>query len=648
MTKLAAIVLSLGLIACGDDGGARRLASDGATADDVGAPPDSTPGADSAAPVDSEVPQDTGPAAPNTLAYADGMLGGDGQPCVTVCALNEDAGVALELAVVYRDGDGNPLADRTVRFTTDAPAALARLSTLSSYTDAHGVTSVTLRTFDIPGTVVVTASVSGDPEAGALDFVVTLDLPPAPVLLISSNYVGATGPVDLSLRLFEQVDGQPSCGVVHPDAGGMALEPDLLAGPYGLYQQAALTDLPGLAEAGEQTWLAQLVGPAAGTPLSVGCAEGIVVRPMATAQQLIYVLDLPPSFRGSYRSTTRADLVTGATGTLGRVVDGVVQLFTEPGALILGWACQGASGALGTVCGVLINDDGDPTIVGGVVTDAADAMLLAVMADTIGGDVTQVGNTVAEILKDLRLLSDLEIAAEPSVPKADFSGAYVPWGEASEEWTHVRFRWKYGPSCKPSGGADPDCGWTSIPLEEVYGARPGGVIDAGVDLDLALHVDQHEVTGMTYGPLINAIFEKRLLSLMFGDGSNGLAPVDSWEDLISILLGDRGCLNDDDCCDSFATRIEDEVAAYVLALIPAACEAAIPAAANLIRDRLAALDGAMTLGTPAGGGCRSHDGDDDRWIDAWGSAANPCEWDLYFPTSDGSFRPDSGWRAVRR
>src|SRR5690606_4209033 len=161
------------------------------------------------------------------------------------------------------------------------------------------------------------------------------------------------------------------------------------------------------------------------------------------------------------------------------------------------------------------------------------------------------------------------------------------------------FRWKHDPACKNVQNPA-ECGWTGIPLADIYGSSPQAAPALGVRSDLALTIEPHDVPLLEYGPLVNAILEWRLLPLMFGDGSapppancEALPPIDSWDDLVSTIFGDSLCLCYDDCCDYFAQRIEDDVPGYVAAIAPQACEAAIPLLANLIRGQITGLRGPM-------------------------------------------------------
>lgn len=645
VASLVALALGAGAAGCGDDGGKQSLVPTTDTytgADSL--PADTSEPADTEAPVDTATAPDTTTSAPNTLRYDPTMKGDDGLVCVTSpCVMSGLAGAGFDLAVIYRDGSGKGLADRSIKFESDAPQTLAALSALTSYTDESGVATVHVRSFDVPGTATITASVGSDPGAGSVSFVITLTLPPAPVLVASPEYVGHLGVADFRLNLYLQHDGEPSCAAVYPDAGGVHPTPDLTTGPYGFGEQASLLTLPGLVEAGEQRWTLQFTGPTDGvTDVAEGCVDNVLVKPDDTASELVYVLDLPPRFKGTYRTETRMDVVSGAEGTTGSIMHGVTQLFTHPGALVISWACQNASGFLGTVCGYLQSGDGSLSVVGAIVADFADASLLELLANTLGQNVTFTGTTVSEILQDLRFMSTMPFLAEPATSKPGFQGAYFAPGDASETWTHVRFRWKFDPACK--NVANPlECGWTSIPLESIYGYQPQAQLAAGVDANLALHIEEHEVTGLTYGPLIDAILERYILPLAFGDGTGGLPPVDSFEDLASVLLGDRECLYYDDCCDIFTARIEDSVPSYVAYAAPYACDAAIPVIGQTLRNQLLGLDGAMNLGTPAGQGCQAVDGNADRWIDAWGRQSALCAWHLFFPMSDGPFEPDTSW-----
>lgn len=637
--------------ACGDDDTKPAEVVDTTVPEVLDTAPEAV---DTVTPSDTAEPETEVPG-PNVFAYDPSMIGSNGLACTTSCAMRKVAGDALELAVVYRNYKGVPFKDIQITWNTgDVPTDLAKLNALSSFTDDNGVAHAAVRSGGLTGSATITAKVSGDATIAPLTFVITYDPPEQPDLAASFEYVGHEGFVNFELRLFKQNNaGAPACGAVHPDSGGN-IAPTLTLGPLERGTQARIATLPGLLQEGTQRWTVQFIGPyiAAGTtegrvPLAVGCVDNVVATAGQTATTLVYVLDLPKNFRGVYQTTTRLDTLSGGEGTtIGNILITLSELFTHPGRLLVVWACGGnPDGTLGTVCNWVTNGDGEPNLLGGIITDAADAALLALFEEAVGPDIQDASELISEMLRDLRLIATVSYANEPSTPQAGFSGAFFAPGDVHEEWTHVRFRWKLDPNCKNSPEPD-DCGWTSIPLEQIYGTRPTANPASGIDMNLGLHVAQHPVPLLTYGPLINAIIEKRILPLVFASG--GDEPLDSWDEFVATLFGDRACLDYDDCCEYFAQRLEDSaIAEFVDAETRAlACEVAVPLVAELIRSQIRNLDGALNLGTYPDRPCAAVDGDGDRWVDAYGTQAAPCAWDLYFPVGGQQFRPDNDWRSI--
>ncbi len=644
------VVLALGpAAACGDDGGKQSLVPD------VSAEVVDTITPDSAPPIDTETPeQEFIQPGPNAFSYDPSMAGSNGLACTSSCAMRRIAGEDLELAVVYKTATGQALEDIQIAWSAgDAPTDLARLNALSSYTDDNGVARVAVRSGGLVGSATITAKVSGDSSIRELSFVISYDAPSQPDLAASFEYVGNDSFTTFQLRLFKQTNGSPSCAAVHPDAGSN-LQPALTMGPLERGQQARVPVLPGLATEGSQSWVVQFSGPhiADGTtegrvPLAVGCVDNVSATAGQTATALVYVLDLPKNFRGTYQTVTRLDSLSGGEGTaIGDILITLTELFTRPGRLLVVWACGGnPDGTLGTVCGWVTTNEGEPNFLGGIITDAADAALLALFEAAVGPEIQDASELISEMLRDLRLVATMTLANEPSTSKPGFGGALFAPGDAREEWTHVRFRWKFDPTCKNSPTPD-DCGWTSIPLELIYGSRPTANPESGIDANLGLHVTPHAVPLLTYGPLINAIIEMRVLPLVFASG--GDEPLDSWDDLVATLFGDRACLDYDDCCEYFAERLEGTALAEFVSIETRvlACEVAIPLVGAVIRNQLRNLDGALNLGTFPTAPCPAIDGDADRWVDAYGAQGTPCRWDLHFPIGGNQFRPDNDWRSI--
>jgi hypothetical protein len=593
---------------------------------------------------------------PNSFAYANDMVGSNGSACTTSCAMKRQTGQGLDLAIVYKDADGRPIVDRAVYWDTgNAPTDLASLGAFSTFTDEQGRAQVSLRSGGLTGSLTVTAQVMGDDTVTPRTFTVTYEAPPHPDLVVSFEYLGQRPVAEFTLRLFEQEAGQ-SCATIHPDAAPAIA--DLTVGPAPVGQQIRVQTLPNLATDpdGQQTWIVQVLGPHSAdgqspplAPLAVGCVDNIVATRGTSAQAMVYILDLPPHFRGSFQSVTRIDSLSGGEGTvIGDTLITLTQVFTQPGTLLVTWACGGnPTGVLGTVCYWITNSSGQPNFVGSIIVDAANAALLALLSDALGETTQNAAQIISEMLRDLRLVNTTTFANEPATPRQGFDGAYFAAGDAREEWTHVRFRWKFDPRCKDSPNPA-DCGWDQVPLEQVYGLRPTAQLEAGVDAELSLHVTPHAVPQLTYGPLVNFLVEKRIMPLVFAGG--GTEPVDSWDDFVATLFGDRICLDYDDCCEYFASKLEDSTAGMIVGYdgLVLACEAAIPIVAGVIRNQLTRLDGALHLGTFSDQPCASRDSNNDRWIDGYGTQSNLCLWDLWFPASGQRFEPDNDWLSVRQ
>jgi hypothetical protein len=637
---VAAALAMLLVPACAEDG-------DGLPGPSPIVPTDTAP---EPAPPEEDTSPPEPPPAPSRLTYVAGQVDAAGNPCTTSCFLRVPAGSRINVAVRYVDGAGAPLAERGIFFDPgDAPAGFLSLGAFSVFTDANGVASVEVRSHGLAGSATVTASVDGSAGAGItpLAFTLTFEAAPLPDLTVNFQHYGTAMIRDYTVRgWLLGADAAPSCAAVYPDAPPTRA-PDLTAGPFPAGSPAVIPDLPGLAAAGTQRWTIQVLGNSPSAPVASGCADTVTVSEGHGDSIAIPVLDLPLNFRGLQQVQTRVDILSGGTDTtIGAVLSTLADLFTAPGGLIIRWACGGdPGGTLGTVCNFLVNDSGNLSVVGAAIAGFADGALLDLLADAIGSNRQQAARLVSELLRDLRFLSEIEFAAEPADALAGFDGARFGPDAVLETWVAVRFRWKFDPACKNTPDPE-DCGWTTIPMEEIYGLRPTARPGAGIDLAQNLHIDRHAVPELTFGPLISAIVELRLLALMFH--AEGLAPIASWDDLVSVLLGDRECLDYQDCCDIFAERIYDDVPSWVYLIAPTACEAAIPVVADVIRGRFAALDGALWLGTPQDRACPAQDNDGDRWVDGYGTAFAPCVWDLDFATDSGPYRMTNSWRSTTR
>ena len=615
-TLCLAIVVALG---CNEGG--NRASPTPSGSKDTGEGGDAVAGEDTGTPPTEDTTEPPPPGAAK-LSF-EKQTGADGLACGATCLFIAAPGEAVELRVVYRSSDGAPIAGAQVSFGSTATAEVAKLSSKSASTADDGTAGVGLTLgAGALGMVHAMASVPADPGAGTLTFDIQVAEVATAPLTVGANYTGKASLAAFEVRLFLQEGGAPLCSDVHPDAPGGGPSP-VLKKPLALGGKTTFETLPGLDEVGAQSWLVQVVGPSSGTLLVSGCTAGVEIKKGTTREVLVDVLDLPLRFQGTYLLSTRMDLHTGLSGPAGVAVDTLIGLFTEPGKTALTLACTDAGGILGTVCGYLMDDNGNPNAKGIIVTNAADAAFLDLIKKALGEQEFDVGQTVAQTLEDLRLSSKLTLGGEPAVPDGDLT-RFEP-GAVSEVWETMSFPWKIGAGCAPQ---NEDCGLITVKLSDIYETTLSATFGAGVNAKEQLALDVHPVYGFAYGTLVNFIVEKKVLPLLFGDGSTGLPVIDSYDKLAATLFGDELCLLYDDCCEFFTSKVGPSLPLVPDFLIAQACELAIPAAASTLRDLVVNASGELQIGTAQK--CQAADFSGDRFVDTLGSKSTQCAWDASF------------------
>ena len=635
------LALALGVGGCGDEGGDRSVPQPGGPQDDAGGtdpPPDTDqPPTDTEQPPPDAAP----PAGPNKLTF-EAVTDDRGLQCTTSCLFVLNAGETRELAVYYRDAKNAPIENGTIEFDTDAPEQHAKLAAKTAFTTDQGRASISLQTFEgATGQVSVTAKVGHDPGAGTLTFQLLFSQVDSPPLKVNTKYVGKQSVSSFEVRVFLMQGGKPLCSDVHPAAPGAALPAVQTKSNLGLAETAVFDALP-LPLEGSSMWTVQVRGPSGGVPAVVGCEHSVELITGETKEITVEVADLPLKIAGEYTATTWMDLHTGIGGTAGDVIGLLIGLFTEPGKTAVVWACNNASGTLDTICKFLVDGSGNLTGTGQTVATAADKAFQDLIAAQLGGGYFTAAN-LAELLKQIRFKSTISLTAEPSVPVTSGDGAQFADGSVIETWDILSYYWKFGLNCDP---VDDECGLQHVKLPDIYNQTLTSTPVAGVDSTPALWIAAHEVPGFSYGTLLNFLLEKKLLPLLFGDGTNGTPDIKTYDDLIATLFGDKYCLEYDDCCEYFAAKIQDDIPSLLLPLAEPACELAIPSAANWIRDQIAGLTGSLVIGTPQGQPCIAQDQDGDLDVDNIGSKNKICAWDAKWEIAGELFSPESVWFAI--
>ncbi len=577
---------------------------------------------------------------PNQLRFMS-AIGDDGLACQATCAI-ELATQKRSLSVRYTTSSGAPISGVLVSYLLEDPGQIGSLTGVSTFTDANGVATVELVPTGLgPGNAIVSVSVPSDGGAATLFFSVSAGaVSDGPSLLdVSWSYAGIQAPEHFQVNLYGPTNA-PSCAEVHPDALENEAIPALTVGPLAFNGTAQFPALPG---GGSGTWTVQVMSPYGGSATVHGCTAGVETTTGTTKQLKIPTIDLPLRFEGVYGVFTTLDMVEGLQGTDYDVMATILQAFDTPGQIALQIACENQGGTLGTLCGFIVDGNGQLTPTGAMLSDAADDAFLSLMADQLGSEFLFDGQALNNLLNAVVLESTLTLTYGPLDPD---NGAVDPLGadNATEIWHTARATWEENDGCSVAGGV---CKEIVLDLEALYGSMPSAELHASVDSHSRLHIDAHEIEGLNYGLLVNGFIESEVLPMLFGQSGGPQNDIDSYEDLVATLFGSKGCVSSWTCCSEFTIKLEDQLPIWLLPTIPGACEQAIDVAGNWLRERLSNMGGDLIVGTPNLNPCQGHALGEGRWVTHLGAEKLPCAWDAQFGQEYGQFTPAATWHGLR-
>ncbi|HON24547.1 MAG TPA: hypothetical protein PLJ73_01365 [Myxococcota bacterium] len=514
-----------------------------------------------------------------------------------------------------------------------------RLDSSYNYSIMDGLVYVPVQGGGRNGSCVIQACLD-DGETCLIFNVAVRNKDPDPLVVEIKQYSGQYAMLDTAkVKLFK---GGGACENIPPTATTSSSEFPMLSG------QARWKKLPGLEQELVQTYsiLAECwIGSDMDKRVrAMGCKDDVTVEYGGSRYVEIDCTDIMPSIKGSYELSSTFDLVSGLPPQVAKVVNVIIGFFQSPTGQILLLMCHPDFGGVmgGDFCGWIFADTQDPKIgewgtIGGVVTGIIDAHLMGLLQRYCPGDDPELctnifkgAGDVGTILKKFRLKSTMTCSQD-----ADKNGL-LPMGVCHENWHTVVLKWTLGLDCENS--PDPDtCGEIGLNMTSIDGVDEAVYADIEAQIITAkpgykLAISKHPLN-LKYGALVNFAIEKILLPQLFGDGRDGLAAVDSYEDLIYALLAGRACINSGTCCDVFAESVLDKTGDFggflTKGLISGACDALATAGATYLRNTLLGLDttSRFLIGTPLDDPCQLHDHDNNMKFDALGSKTKPCNWD---------------------
>jgi hypothetical protein len=474
-----------------------------------------------------------------------------------------------------------------------------------------------------------------------------------------AEYTGVHPQVSLGyVRLFKKADPSKNrCDSLKSEALPTASDG---RGPISILLTAKFETLKNLETELTQSYTVYCYAtePGSDQKRAYGCVDDVTVEAGAKRFVECPLDDIPPKIVGSYNLTTTLNMVSGLPPQVQLVVNYIIDFLQSPTGAILKLMCDpniwGANGgALQGLCEYIFVDITTPdidnlTTIGTIARDIIDALLMSLLEancpDKVHPEtcsqVFTIGGDVGEMLRKLTLLSTMKCDKEPG------QDGLIALGDCSEKWHSVVIYWTLGKNCAPS---DPTCGAVQLSLNSLPGM--GGTITADIEARLVekntrLAITKHPVN-LKYGALIDFVLEKILLPQVFGNGSDGLPAVDSFEAMIGSLLAGKACLQTGTCCHDFAVNLVGQTGgALGVNLVEGACDALINTGGQYVRSFLTDLDtdtSNFQIGTPADTPCAIFDKNNDMKFDALGAmpVEQQCLWDATLTLGNIDYSPDA-------
>lgn len=537
-------------------------------------------------------------------------------------------------------------------------------------TDSEGEVAFTVTSESSQGVCHIQACVSGRDDVCVTVTVMVPDGHMSPLIVMFDPYQGAwTDKVNaVKVRLIKQTDGTNiKCADLDPRnlPGG-----DIDSNWVELRDVIQFTMLPNLKTELEQDYTIIAMAyeydtdETAANPLRAWACndtDGHVEWGDFT-QVTLSLVDLAPSIAGTWEIDSTFELLDAMPPTIEKILDIQFGIMTDPVGYNLLLMCD--ESILGMepgddFCSLIFLDPQAPALDGltdfGVFVAAMmdanlDQMLVAACPYTdspeLCANVYYTAQDVGTPLNKIGVKSTMTCTVDPE-PGAEGGAAVIAAGDCSEVWHSLKLRWTLGLDCEPT---DLDCGvqffsLAAIPgIGQVIHADIGGALLDGRDL----RIDRHPV-GLKVGAIIDFAVQNVMLPRLFGDGTDGLPAVMSFEDLAGALMGGRDCLTADSCCADFETALTVQYPEIQAGIAQDACQALLDDAFGFMRDQVALMDAGSSFltGTPDDAPAPMFDNNDDMVFDAIGTETETCAWDAILRVNTFDYQIDSTFHGVR-
>lgn len=413
------------------------------------------------------------------------------------------AGGTTELSVILLDTNGDPVARERVDFEIFGDAADATLSARRTSTDDNGVAKIDFVAGVALGDYVVQVK---NPETRVLEFNVSVvDLP--------------TGGVDIGFE-YEGPVGLARMEVYVIDDADYCEDPYYLTPPEGVIESGIVEDVFERFEvspllAGRKVSVVVRGRLAANGVLAAGgCVSDVRIPDGEMARVTVSTFLLPLNPAGSYTVQNTYDFTDAIPGTLGDVINGLVQFFgtrnqeREIAALLFDVIENLARNFAGGLAGLAVN----------LLRDWLEDELNDIINDWIDDDAPDWVRDFFTIGQDIvGIVAEMEVISRVRISKPRRDGSF----DGSQNWVGMAFYWRL--PCE--GDPDPECGRYEFTMDEVAAAAEGIQLVFG-QFTGRIHsynqglFDQHTMD-LQYGRLIMFVLNNIVLPYI-ADGATNL------------------------------------------------------------------------------------------------------------------------------
>ncbi len=310
------------------------------------------------------------------------------------------------------------------------------------------------------------------------------------------------------------------------------------------------------------------------------------------------------------------------------------RLFSAPCDVILEISSQEIS--LQNFYDSITDENGNPSDMGQLLCEITHEHLLDLSRD---GNLLPVVEQIKSALATLRMDGAYEFLNDPHPDLSE--------EETWFHYDHTYITWNYG--CEPT---DEECGVYELPRNNIALSPINGHFEA-YETEDTISFNLHKLP-IRISLLVSYIAKEIILPRLF------VLEDSAQEDIIHraarLIMGGASCMDDDSCCNAFATTMTSNVESEEYTMYANACKTLMPLIQNAVESSTNNIDwsptdirGIRPLGllSPENEPCPIYDNDGDGTIDSIGTPQHPCRLQMNYEFSGGVGNAFTSFYGVR-